>query len=97
MNRQGVYCIIDPKGVVGPKIFDLPRFILNEMNMVSYDNCEVHIRYVIQTISKELNYSSIDIKKLLFMEDMLANVWNLEDDENIDEKQILIVHSLINE
>lgn len=95
INSIGEYCIIDPKGVVGPKIFDLPRFILNEMDTSSYDICINHIDFVIQTISKKLNYSKTDITKLLFMEVILANVWNLEDNGNIDNQQIKIVDELI--
>ena len=59
MNKEGSYKIIDPKGVIGPKIFDLPRFILNEICMVPFEEAENHISYVILTLSKYLNYPSM--------------------------------------
>lgn len=30
LSNNGDYVIIDPKGVIGDPVFDIPRFILNE-------------------------------------------------------------------
>lgn len=95
-NNFGEYSIIDPKGVIGPKIFDLPRFILNEMDYTSFDKCINHTMFVIETIGSNLDYSIIDITKLLYMEVILANVWNLEDNISINKEQIIIARELLN-
>lgn len=71
------------------------RFILNEIDMVSFDKSKRHIEQVILTIGKALNYSIIDIKKLLFMEIMLANVWPIEDGGRINGQQISLAMDLI--
>lgn len=97
LNDKGVYCIIDPKGVIGPAIFDLPRYILNEMDFVSNNECKNHIFQVVEMISKKTNYLFVDILKLLFMEVMLANVWCIEDGEEHDLDEIFIALELLNE
>lgn len=97
LNDKGVYCIIDPKGVIGPAIFDLPRYILNEMDFVSDDQYKNHILQVVEIISKKTIYSFVDILKLLFMEVMLANVWCIEDGEEPDLHQIFVALELLNE
>lgn len=75
--------MIDPKGVVGPEIFDLPRFIMNELDSKLNHSGKVHIEQVIYALSKSLHYPSADIGKLFFMEVILANVWCVEDEEEI--------------
>lgn len=96
-NAEGGYSVIDPKGVIGPEIFDVPRFVLNEFGYVeecASEEVKVHLEAVIRLISERLGYSVQDIKKLLFMEIILANVWSVEDGEEIDEMQIQVVEEL---
>lgn len=95
LNDKGTYCMIDPKGIIGPEIFDLPRFILNEMDFVSDDKCRKHILQIIEMISQKTKYSSIDIIKLFFMEIMLANVWYIEGGGKPNLHQILIATELL--
>lgn len=96
LNADGEYFIIDPKGVIGPAIFDLPRYILNEMDFVSDNQHKNHILQVIEMISKKTNYSLDDISKLLFMEVMLANVWCIEDGQEPDLYKISVALELLN-
>lgn len=89
------YRMIDPKGVVGPEIFDIPRFLLNEIGYVSGEritireikDCEItaHLHGMIKLLAEKTGYCAEDMKKLLFMEGMLAVVWNMEDGEEAEE------------
>ena len=97
LNDEGIYCIIDPKGVIGPEIFDIPRYILNEMDFVSAEESKKHIIQVAEMISQETKYPFTDIIKLFFMEVMLGNVWCIEDGEKPDMHQIKIATELVND
>lgn len=96
LNKNVEYCIIDPKGIIGPEIFDLPRYISNEMDFVFDHECKNHILQVIEMISKKTNYLFVDILKLFFMEVMLANVWCIEDGKEPNLHEILIALELLN-
>ena len=69
------YAVIDPKGVVGPEILDLPRFLLNEGDFGDSD----HMGKVISLVSQACGYPEGDLRQALFMEAVLANVWCVED------------------
>lgn len=86
--------MIDPKGVIGPAILDLPRFILNEIDTEHEKSDYEHIKDVIQLICDKFRYPSEDVKKSFFVEVILANVWNIEDHEEIDENQIKIAKQI---
>ncbi len=88
LKNGGKYTIIDPKGVIGPKIFDTPRFVLNELDEKFSTTGKSHILNVIDKLANALNYEESDIRKLFFMEAMLANIWCIEDGEDIDESAI---------
>lgn len=88
LGADGSYVFVDPKGVIGPEIFDLPRFILNEAEYEdaeyvsgsrSGDGITKHIQTVIRHLSKRLGYPEEDIRKLYYMEAVLAHIWNIED------------------
>lgn len=87
-NESGNYVIVDPKGVIGPPVFDIPRYVLNELDDRDDSQQEIHIDKVIQTLSRLLKYSVNDIYQLFFMEVMLANAWNFESGEALEENDI---------
>ena len=95
LNSKGSYSIIDPKGIIGPAIFDLPRYIMNELDPYINKEGKEHIISVISLIGKTLNYSISDIKKLFFMEVILANVWCIEDGQELNLNDILIATEVI--
>ena len=97
IDANGECKVIDPKGVIGPKIFDTPRYILNELNPDINKTGEAHIRYVINRIAELLAYSEEDVKKLFFMETILGNIWCLEDGEDIDEEDIEVATNILND
>ena len=78
---NGEYVIIDPKGVIGPPIFDIPRFIMNELEYKNEKAKIEHILYIIDKIAEYLTYPAADIRKLFFMEVILGNSWLFEDGE----------------
>ena len=40
LRKDGSYAMIDPKGVAGPEILDLPRYIMNEIDrLISWRLC----------------------------------------------------------
>lgn len=87
-EESGNYVIVDPKGVVGPPVFDIPRFVLNELDDREDSLRKIHIDKVIETLSRVLKYPITDLYQLFFMEVMLANAWNFEDGEEIAERDV---------
>lgn len=49
LRSDGSYAVIDPKGVIGPEILDLPRFLLNEAN---FDDDPAHMERAIRLVSQ---------------------------------------------
>lgn len=94
-NEDGKYVIIDPKGVVGPPVFDIPRFVLNELDDGEDSLRKAHISKVIGLLSHVLSYPCDDLYQLLFMEIMLANAWNFEDGEEIEEQDMKFAWEMI--
>ena len=71
LRTDGSYAAIDPKGIIGPAILEIPRFLLNEP---ASDVAET-----LSLLSAALGYPESDLQKLLYMETVLANVWCIED------------------
>jgi len=80
------YRIIDPKGVIGDRVFDIPRFILNEFDDVHDDNFIKKFTHITRTLAEKLNMPEYDIRCLTHVEMCMANCWNVEsaDEPNID-------------
>lgn len=74
LGKNG-YIAIDPKGVVGDAVFDIPRFILNEDDWDNEDN----FNHIVKTISAKLNISEQDIRALFYVELCMAHCWRVED------------------
>lgn len=88
LGAGGSYTMIDPKGVIGPAILDLPRFILNELDTEHECPDRQHMGEVIRLIAEQTGYPEADIGKLYFMEVVLANVWCAEDGEEVNWQEI---------
>jgi len=96
LSEDGSYVMIDPKGVIGPTILDLPRYIMNEIHEdLIIGNAEEHIENVIRLISEECSYDREDVSKAVFMEIILGNVWCIEDGEEIDEEQMAVAEHIL--
>lgn len=88
LRTDGSYAVIDPKGVVGPEILDLPRFLLNEA-----DICDdpAHVERAIRLVSQACGYPEENLRKALFMEAVLATVWCVEDGMPVKEPWVALV------
>ncbi len=94
LTQGGSYAMIDPKGVIGPAILDLPRFIMNEIDTVHTLSDSEHMEAVVHRISQIFGYPIEDVAKVYFMEVVLANAWCLEDGESVNEYEIEIVEKV---
>ena len=75
------YKIIDPKGVVGDPIFDVPRFIMNEFRgvvNVPYEVYSEHIDKVARHLEQSLGIPRSAILKCVFVETAMARCWTVE-------------------
>ncbi len=88
LGKEGRYRLIDPKGVIGDPIFDIPRFILNEFddddNNISYDDYSKRVEKIAAYLGDSLAVSPKTIKKCLFVETAMANCWCVESGEAPD-------------
>ncbi|MBD5154816.1 MAG: phosphotransferase [Oscillibacter sp.] len=80
LDAQSGYRAIDPKGIAGPPIFDIPRFLLNELEPEDPDALS-HMEMVLQLTSRTSGFPLPQLRELLYMEAVLANVWCAEDGE----------------
>jgi len=101
LGSDGQYVVIDPKGVIGDAVFDIPRFILNEFD----DNLNSALRdtiiSIINYLERELNIPQSIIRKLLYIETTMGACWYVEDgaDKVQYEQQlarVLFAYSLLN-
>lgn len=94
-DEMGNYRIIDPKGVVGPPIFDIPRFVLNELDDGGDSLRRAHMERVVRDLSGLLDYPEDDVCRLFFMEVMLANAWCFESGEEIAGKDLKLAWEML--
>ncbi len=78
-RQDGSYAIIDPKGVIGDPIFDIPRFILNEFEEELNEQLYRKINRVIDTLGQSLDIPQTVIRQCLFIETAMGNCWMVED------------------
>ncbi|MCL2522719.1 MAG: aminoglycoside phosphotransferase family protein [Erysipelotrichales bacterium] len=86
------YKVIDPKGVIANPIFDIGRFIHNEL---TEESSIQKIEFIIKIISKELTVPIVVLNKLLYIDVVLGNCWNIEDGKEIDYYAIEMIEALI--
>jgi streptomycin 6-kinase len=78
LGSDKCYRIIDPKGVMGDCVFDIPRFILNEFEDEIPQAFNEKFRFITKSLYKKLSIPEVDIRKLVYVEMCLANSWNVE-------------------
>ena len=96
-RTDGSYAMIDPKGVVGPAIMDLPRFILNELGTAHACPDRLHMEEVIRLLGEQSGYPEVDIRKLFYMETVLENIWRVEDGEEMNRQEMELADVLIHD
>lgn len=92
LGHDGEYVIIDPKGVIGDPVFDVPRFILNEFDDEITMELFDRINYIIGTLANNLHIPSYIIKQCLFVETAMGVCWSVEDGANPEEYPKLLQH-----
>lgn len=97
LDEDNSYRIIDPKGVVGDAVFDIPRFILNEFDGVLDDDFRKKYIYITRTISSKFNIPEYDIRRLVYVEMCMSNCWNVEDGQEPNIDEVLFTENLMNE
>lgn len=85
LGPNGAYTIIDPKGVIGDPVFDIPRFIMNEFEDEITEELYRKISYVIRVLSEKLHVSLEIIKQCLYVETVMGVCWCVEDGSPADE------------
>ncbi|HLU23057.1 MAG TPA: aminoglycoside phosphotransferase family protein [Bacillaceae bacterium] len=90
LGPDGVYKIIDPKGVIGDPIFDIPRFILNEFEDEITPDLYMKINNVITFLEKRLHIPNDIIRKCLFVETAMGICWCVEDGATLESAPNLI-------
>lgn len=95
LKADGSYAMVDPKGIVGPAIMDLPRFILNELDTDHACPDRRHMEEVIRLLGEQSGYPAADIAKLYYMEAVLANVWCAEDGEEMNREEMELAELLL--
>ncbi|MDR6550190.1 aminoglycoside phosphotransferase family protein [Paenibacillus qinlingensis] len=73
------YIIIDPKGVIGDPIFDVPRFILNEFEQLEASERLKKIIGIVDYLAKHLQIPNEIIKQCLYVETAMGACWSVED------------------
>ncbi|MDR0904889.1 MAG: aminoglycoside phosphotransferase family protein [Oscillospiraceae bacterium] len=89
-NSAGGYTIIDPHGVIGDPIFDVPRYILNE-----FWDYRGTFPAVIGGLSRRLNISEDVLRQGFFIEAVLSTSWDIEDGNFKNTDDIAFAASLL--
>jgi streptomycin 6-kinase len=79
LGSDGKYIIIDPKGVIGDPVFDVPRFILNEFDEQITNETYQKINHIICVLGKSLSIPIDILKKCLYVETLMAMCWDIQD------------------
>lgn len=90
LGPNGQYVIIDPKGVIGDPVFDVPRFILNEFGDEKTPELHKKINEIIGSLEKKLNIPNEIIKQCLYVEASMGVCWCVEDGSTPEEYSSLI-------
>lgn len=96
LNSMNEYTIIDPKGVLGDPIFDIPRFILNEMEDEINQELYEKIQYIITMIGKQLSIPIRVLEQLFYIEITMAECWNVEDGTIPSMLNVMFAENILN-
>jgi streptomycin 6-kinase len=79
LGSDGKYIIIDPKGVIGDPVLDVPRFILNEFDEQITNETYQKIKHIIYVLGKSLSIPIDILKKCLYVETVMDMCWCIQD------------------
>jgi len=91
-GKEG-YCAIDPIGVIGDPIFEIPTFILSEAAGEEADEFD----HVVSAVSAKFNVPKQDIRALLYIESCRLNCCAVEDGDydEVDIDETLLVERMM--
>jgi streptomycin 6-kinase len=90
LDKSGEYKIIDPKGVIGDPVFDIPRFILNEFSSHLNEELYGKVKYIIKSLEELLHIPSSILKQCLYVETAMSACWFVEDGASDEEYDRLL-------
>lgn len=95
LGEDNDYRIIDPKGVIGDRVFDTPRFILNEFDdELGYD-FDKKFEYIVGTFSEKLGIPEQDIRCLVYVEMCMAQCWHVESGQEPNMDEVMFVEHMM--
>ncbi len=87
LKAEDNYKVIDPKGVVGNPIFDIPRYVLNEFwDEEDKEEVDVTIEKIFDYLSHKLKITKEVLSKLIYIEGTMAICWCVESGAIIDDE-----------
>jgi streptomycin 6-kinase len=93
MGKDG-YCAIDPMGVIGDPVFDIPTFILEEVDRDTEDDYDC----IVKTIATKFSIPEQDIRALIYVESCRLNCCAVEDGDydEVDMDETLFAERMMN-
>jgi len=79
LAENGTYKIIDPKGVVGDPVFDVPRFVLNEFAEEITEETRRKINKILRVLGQKLRIPETVLKRCTYVETAMGACWSVED------------------
>ena len=95
LGEGNFYRIIDPKGVIGDRVFDIPRFVLNEFDDVLGLEFDEKFRHIIGTFSEKFDIPEPDIRRLVYVEMCMSHCWHVEDGKEPNMEEVMFVEKMI--
>ena len=100
LYSNGTYTIIDPQGLVGDPVFDIPRYIMSEH--IHHLNREIshekHVEYVnkmVEYLSHSLFITELVLRKCFYVEMVLMECWSATTGR-YDMKNVIFADMLMN-
>lgn len=100
LGKNNEYKIIDPKGVIGDPIFDIPRFVLNEFydnDGMSYEFYKKHVDEIMKYLNRSIDVPIDVMKKCVFIETAMANCWNVESNEKPNLDSVMCAEAIMSD
>ncbi len=87
LKFEGGYKIIDPKGVIGDPIFDIPRYMLNEFfGAKNRQQVDDTMERVFDILSSNLSIPRKVLSEILYIEGTMGICWFVESGADVKEK-----------
>ncbi len=91
LKGKNGYVVIDPKGVIGDPIFDIPRYMLNEFwDQQEDQSLDTKMEKVFSVIGRELGIPTEVLRRLLYIEGALAMSWMVEGGLDPDNQEAVL-------